>query len=96
MDFFPSLITHINIKDLIDVFIVSILIYQILLIVRGTKAVQMIFGVGILFILFWIGVTFKLYSLNEADYVAELMDFENDETENLNTRFGNRNQTFEN
>lgn len=39
---------------------------------------------------------FRLYSINEADYVAELMDFDNDETENLNTRFGNRNQTFEN
>lgn len=39
---------------------------------------------------------FKLYSLNEADYVAELMGFDSDETENLNTRFGNRNQTFEN
>lgn len=39
---------------------------------------------------------FKLYSLNEADYVAEIMDFDNDDTENLNTRFGNRNQTFEN
>jgi anti-sigma B factor antagonist len=39
---------------------------------------------------------FKLYSLNEADYVAELMDFDNDETEGLNKRFGNRNQTFEN
>jgi hypothetical protein len=39
---------------------------------------------------------FKLYSLNEADYVAELMNFDNDETENLNTRFGNRDQTFEN
>lgn len=39
---------------------------------------------------------FKLYSLNEADYVAELMNFDNDETENLNTRYGNRDQTFEN
>jgi anti-sigma B factor antagonist len=39
---------------------------------------------------------FKLYSLNEADYVAELMNFDSDETENLNTQFGNRNQTFEN
>jgi len=39
---------------------------------------------------------FKLYSLNEADYVAELMDFDNDETESLNSRFGNRNKTFEN
>ena len=39
---------------------------------------------------------FKLYSLNEAEYVAELMNFDNDETENLNTRYGNRSQTFEN
>ena len=39
---------------------------------------------------------FKLYSLNEADYVAELMNFDNDETENLHTNFGNRNRTFEN
>jgi anti-sigma B factor antagonist len=39
---------------------------------------------------------FKLFSLNEADYVAELMQFDNDETENLNSKFGNRNNTFEN
>lgn len=39
---------------------------------------------------------FRLYSLNEAEYVAELMQFDNDETEGLNTRFGNRNNTFEN
>ena len=39
---------------------------------------------------------FRLLSLNEADYVAELMNFDTDETDNLNTRFGNRNQTFEN
>jgi len=39
---------------------------------------------------------FKLFSLNEADYVAELMNFDNDETENLNSKFGNRNHTFEN
>jgi anti-sigma B factor antagonist len=39
---------------------------------------------------------FKLYSLNEAEYVAELMNFDNDETEGLNSRFGNRSNTFEN
>lgn len=39
---------------------------------------------------------FRLLSINEADYVAELMNFDNDDIENLNTRFGNRNQTFEN
>jgi anti-sigma B factor antagonist len=39
---------------------------------------------------------FKLYSLNEADFVAEIMNFDTDETENLNTKFGNRDNTFEN
>lgn len=39
---------------------------------------------------------FKLLSMKEADYVAELMDFDNDETADLNTRFGNRSNTFEN
>lgn len=39
---------------------------------------------------------FRLYSLNEADYVAELMNFDNDETKNFNTSFGNRSKSFEN
>lgn len=39
---------------------------------------------------------FRLFSINEADYVAELMNFDNDDTADLNTRFGNRSQTFEN
>lgn len=39
---------------------------------------------------------FRLFSINEADYVADLMNFDNDDIDNLNTRFGNRNQTFEN
>lgn len=39
---------------------------------------------------------FRLFSINEADYVAELMNFDNDETADLNTRFGNRTNTFEN
>jgi anti-sigma B factor antagonist len=38
---------------------------------------------------------FKLFSLNEADYVAELMNFDNDETD-VNRHFGNRTNTFEN
>lgn len=55
---------NINFKDLIDIFIVAVLIYQLLLIVRGTKAVQVIMGLIVLFGLFWIGISFKLYSLN--------------------------------
>jgi anti-sigma B factor antagonist len=39
---------------------------------------------------------FKLLSLNETEYVAELMNFDEDDTENLSQRFGNRTVTFEN
>jgi len=62
--FLKTFFSHLNFKDLIDIFIVTILIYQLLLIVRGTKAAQMIVGLGVLFVLFWLGITFKLYSLN--------------------------------
>lgn len=64
MTFITNFFSHLNFKDLIDILIVTILIYQLLLIVRGTKAAQMIVGLGVLFCLFWLGITFKLYSLN--------------------------------
>lgn len=64
MTFLTTFFSHLNFKDLIDIFIVTVLIYQLLLIVRGTKAAQMIVGLGVLFCLFWLGLTFKLYSLN--------------------------------
>lgn len=64
MSFLGPFLSHLNLKDLVDILIVAILIYQLLLIVRGTKAAQMIVGLGVLFVLFWIGITFKLYSLN--------------------------------
>jgi diadenylate cyclase len=40
--------------SLIDIFIVSALIYQILLLIRGTRAVQMALGLGFLVIFFYI------------------------------------------
>lgn len=40
--------------SLIDVFIVSVLIYQILLLIRGTRAVQMALGLGFLAIFFYV------------------------------------------
>jgi anti-sigma B factor antagonist len=38
---------------------------------------------------------FKLYSLDEADFLAEQFNFDNDETENL-AAFAHRSRTFEN
>jgi diadenylate cyclase len=40
--------------SLVDVFIVSVLIYQILLLIRGTRAVQMALGLGFLAVFFYI------------------------------------------
>jgi diadenylate cyclase len=64
MNLFESLIRQIQFKDGVDIFIVATLIYQVLLIIRGTRAVQMLIGVFALFLLFWIGQRYELYSLN--------------------------------
>lgn len=55
---------QVGLKDIIDILIVALLIYQGLLIIHGTRAVQMLIGVFLLVLLFWIGHVFKLYSLN--------------------------------
>ncbi|MEC7277989.1 MAG: diadenylate cyclase CdaA [Bdellovibrionota bacterium] len=59
-----SIFSQLTLKDGLDIIIVAFLIYQGLLIVYGTRAVQMLTGVGILVGLFWVGHSFKLYSLN--------------------------------
>lgn len=51
-------------KDVFDVVVVSFLFYQLLLIIKGTRAAQMLFGIGALLALFWIAVSFRLYALN--------------------------------
>lgn len=51
-------------RDLIDISIVALILYKFLLIIHGTRAVQMLLGVGLLLVLFWVGISFKLHSLN--------------------------------
>ena len=58
------LLAQMSFKDLVDISIVAVLIYQALLIIHGTRAVQILIGIGFLFILFWFGLSFKFYSLN--------------------------------
>ncbi len=61
---FFDLLAFITIKDIIDIGIVTVLLYQILYIVKGTRAVQMFIGLLALAILNWVGHYFKLYSLS--------------------------------
>lgn len=64
MDILIGLWSQMTFKDLTDILLVAVLIYQGLLIVHGTRAVQMLGGIGVLLVLFWIGHSFELYSLN--------------------------------
>lgn len=56
--------SHVQFKDLLDVLIVSFLVYQLLLIIRGTRAAQMLFGVGAMLVMFWLATSFRLHALN--------------------------------
>jgi diadenylate cyclase len=47
-------------KDLLDILLVTVLIYQLLLLIRGTRAVQLVMGLLVLFVLYalsrWLGL----------------------------------------
>lgn len=64
MIFLAAIIQQIGIKDIFDILVVAILLYQVLLIVHGTRAVQMLFGLLFLVVLYWIGFSYKLYAVN--------------------------------
>lgn len=59
-----NIFNHIGLFDLIDILIMSIIIYQFFTIIRGTKAVQMSLGIVALFILFGVSLEYQLYALN--------------------------------
>ena len=63
MQIFRALFEHLSWKDFIDIFIVAALFYQGLLIIRGTRALQVLTGIGLLMIVYLFGVTFKYHTL---------------------------------
>ena len=50
--------------DLFDIVLVSYLVYRILLLIRGTHAVQMLTGLGVLGLAFLASLRFELFTLN--------------------------------
>ncbi len=60
---FLKSLTHFSVKDLIDIFLVSILIYQFIILIRGTRAYQMAVGLSILAIFFFVSKLFNFVSL---------------------------------
>src|SRR3954462_11224367 len=58
------LLTNFRIIDLLDIAAVGIIFYRFLLIVQGTRAYQMLFGIVALAILYWFSQYYELYYLS--------------------------------
>ncbi|MCE5173511.1 diadenylate cyclase CdaA [Paenibacillus profundus] len=63
MNYFTDMTWKDTIKDIIDILIVSFIIYKLLVLIRGTRAVQLLKGVFILVITWAISTWFDLYTL---------------------------------
>lgn len=51
-------------QDLVDILLVCIIVYRVLLLIRGTRAVQMLTGFGIILIFYYVAERFKFYTLH--------------------------------
>lgn len=62
LDLILNLKSSIGWFDFLDVAIVAFIVYRILLLIKGTRAMQMLTGLGILGIGFFLSSTFELYT----------------------------------
>jgi uncharacterized protein (TIGR00159 family) len=60
LDVFATL----RIQDAIDILVIAYIIYRIIDLIRGTRAVQMLIGLGVVFVAFLSSQYFELYTLN--------------------------------
>ncbi|MEW9702542.1 diadenylate cyclase CdaA [Paenibacillus sp. SI8] len=58
-----DLLTSISFKDIIDILIVSYVIYKLILIVRGTRAIQLMKGILVVVVTWALSIWFKLSTL---------------------------------
>lgn len=58
-----ELLTEIRIKDIIDILIVSYVIYQLILLVRGTRAIQLLKGIVVVVLAWALSIWFNLNTL---------------------------------
>jgi diadenylate cyclase len=53
-----------NITDVIDILFVAVVVYQIILIIRGTRAIQILFGLAFIFVLYLVSGSLELNTLH--------------------------------
>lgn len=63
MSYFSDLTWQESIKDIIDILIVTYIIYHLILLVRGTRAVQLLKGILVLVVIWALSTWFDLYTL---------------------------------
>lgn len=61
---FEDLLTNIQMTDLADIAILTFVIYRLLLLIKGTRAFQMVWGLLILIPIYVIAKRFELYTLS--------------------------------
>jgi len=59
-----ELFYNLRLQDAIDILIIAFVIYRIIDLIRGTRAVQMLFGLTVVFITYLSSKYFELYTLN--------------------------------
>jgi diadenylate cyclase len=64
LEFILSVLKNFTVYDLLDIGVVAFIVYRFLLIIQGTRAVQMLVGLFALTSLYWISLSYELYSLN--------------------------------
>src|ERR1700733_5691705 len=60
---FESLLSYVGITDVLDVLATSVLVYYLLLLIRGTRAVQILMGIIVLLALLGVANVLHLYLL---------------------------------
>lgn len=59
-----EILRHLRWQDFLDIFLVAVILYRVLLIIKGTKAFQILIGLGILLILFLFSGYIGLYTMD--------------------------------
>ncbi|GBE02109.1 DNA integrity scanning protein DisA [bacterium BMS3Bbin06] len=58
-----EIIKHIRWQDILDILIVAVVLYRILLLIKGTRAVQMLIGLGVLLVALFLSDYLKLHTM---------------------------------
>lgn len=89
-----------QVKDLVDIFVVSTVIYQLLKILHGTRSMQVVVGIVLLGIISWMGTSYQLYSINWLlenffdSFIIILVILFQEEIRSALVSFGNRQSFF--